>query len=562
MKTSFARGWKLMIFFCAVACAAHAQNHVLSLDVSGEYVRIESAPEFEGGENVVLTIEAWFMAKQTSFPVVGKNLNTADKEWGVFLGGGKIGFKSEIGDRSYSRSSPFALALNRWYHVAAVVNSPKQQLRVYLNGVLVIEDNEMPNPGPSSQAPVEIGANSYWPSYALGYIDEVRIWNNARTESEINETMFVALSGDEPGLVGYWRFEGKDDTVIDVTGNGHDGQFVDDATRIAGELPARDELLTRADFHQAYLESLKFELSVQREKSSTLTDVLKITAQRVPESTIFPLSSSPVEIEIQDEAGHTLATLQSETEKAVEYNVPDAVGGVLKISATYTDPLGKTQQATFTGPAHRSLEGLQLDVRRLKPDELKDALEITVHPVVPKDTVWTPPPLPVEIEIQDETGHTVATLQSETEKTIEWTVPEAVKGTLKILATYSDVHEETHQGEFSLKAHSTKPLTSQVGHWETIDMTDGLGGTDVTSIAQDRNGVIWFGLYEAGLCRYDGQQFRTFTTADGLPSNNVHTIFEDRNGVLWLGMKDLHSTASGWGVCRYDGIPVKTVTTR
>ena len=39
-------------------------------------------------------------------------------------------------------------------------------------------------------------------------MDEFRIWNTARTESEIqsyNESN--SLNGNEPGLVGYWKFD-------------------------------------------------------------------------------------------------------------------------------------------------------------------------------------------------------------------------------------------------------------------------------------------------------------------------------------------------------------------
>jgi hypothetical protein len=39
----------------------------------------------------------------------------------------------------------------------------------------------------------------------LGGLDEVRIWNIARTIAEINSTRFSVLNGNEPGLRGYWR---------------------------------------------------------------------------------------------------------------------------------------------------------------------------------------------------------------------------------------------------------------------------------------------------------------------------------------------------------------------
>ncbi|MBI3194932.1 MAG: T9SS type A sorting domain-containing protein [Ignavibacteriae bacterium] len=51
-------------------------------------------------------------------------------------------------------------------------------------------------------------------------LDEVRIWNIARTQSEIQSTIFQRLNGDESGLIGYWPFEeGTGITTSDLTGN-------------------------------------------------------------------------------------------------------------------------------------------------------------------------------------------------------------------------------------------------------------------------------------------------------------------------------------------------------
>jgi hypothetical protein len=51
-----------------------------------------------------------------------------------------------------------------------------------------------------------------------GSIDEVRIWNVARSGDQIREYMHRSLTGAEPGLVGYWKFDiDRDDTVNNST---------------------------------------------------------------------------------------------------------------------------------------------------------------------------------------------------------------------------------------------------------------------------------------------------------------------------------------------------------
>jgi hypothetical protein len=57
-----------------------------------------------------------------------------------------------------------------------------------------------------------------------GLIDEVRIWNVARTEVQIQQSMNQRLTGDEPGLAAYWNFdEGEGQMFMDFTGNGSNG---------------------------------------------------------------------------------------------------------------------------------------------------------------------------------------------------------------------------------------------------------------------------------------------------------------------------------------------------
>lgn len=66
----------------------------------------------------------------------------------------------------------------------------------------------------------------------------------------------------------------------------------------------------------------------------------------------------------------------------------------------------------------------------------------------------------------------------------------------------------------------------------------GLAGGTVTSIAQDRQGFLWFGTRD-GLSRYDGAGFESFRhdTADptSLSADNVTSLWAGRGGELWIG---------------------------
>jgi len=105
---------------------------------------------------------------------------------------------------------------------------------------------------------------------------------------------------------------------------------------------------------------------------------------------------------------------------------------------------------------------------------------------------------------------------------------------------------------------SVAPLGRGKGHWRTYDVTNGLRGPYISTVIQDREGVLWFGTGGSGvagdgLSRFDGQTFTTLTTEDGLAGNRVWSIIQDRTGSLWCG--------TDAGVSRYDGETWTSFTT-
>ena len=84
------------------------------------------------------------------------------------------------------------------------------------------------------------------------------------------------------------------------------------------------------------------------------------------------------------------------------------------------------------------------------------------------------------------------------------------------------------------------------GAWQSFGARDGLPSTPISNpILQDRRGDLWFPTWE-GAVRYDGAEFVTFTADDGLAGSEVHSVFEDRDGNLWFA-------TFFDGVSRYDG---------
>lgn len=62
---------------------------------------------------------------------------------------------------------------------------------------------------------------------------------------------------------------------------------------------------------------------------------------------------------------------------------------------------------------------------------------------------------------------------------------------------------------------------------------EGLAGSTVYCMVQDKEGFLWFGT-EAGLSRFDGTNFKNFTKEDGLPDNEIMQLFTDSRGRVWI----------------------------
>jgi hypothetical protein len=59
----------------------------------------------------------------------------------------------------------------------------------------------------TAQSPLSIGCNFQNLNCFNGDFDELRVWNVARTATQIRDNYNRTLVGDESGLVGYWKFD-------------------------------------------------------------------------------------------------------------------------------------------------------------------------------------------------------------------------------------------------------------------------------------------------------------------------------------------------------------------
>ncbi len=84
---------------------------------------------------------------------------------------------------------------------------------------------------------------------------------------------------------------------------------------------------------------------------------------------------------------------------------------------------------------------------------------------------------------------------------------------------------------------SAKPISDFIH--ETWSVDDGLPQSTVRSIAQTRDGYIWFATHE-GAARFDGRKFTVFNEANtkALRGSGIAALRAARDGSLYLGLRD------------------------
>ena len=143
---------------------------------------------------------------------------------GIWATGGKqfviSGGKASVGTYDTLNTdivtSTATVADGLWHHIAYTYNA-SGAWTIYVDGRLETTATTTPNTADVAGHIVEMGRTIT----ADGtFMDDVRIWNVARTAAEIAANMTLDLTGNETGLIGYWDFnKAATVTLLDQTAN-------------------------------------------------------------------------------------------------------------------------------------------------------------------------------------------------------------------------------------------------------------------------------------------------------------------------------------------------------
>jgi hypothetical protein len=214
--------------------------NAIDLDSAIEQVSIADIAALDLARN--LTLEAWI--KPEAFtnqwsPIVYKGAGTdaLARNYTLWLNNaGFLHFTTSDGTAQYAVNSPIgSIKLGEWYHVAGVIDRDTGSMRLYLNGQIVGTGSVSTADAVTSNQALRIGGtqeSSGGYSNFNGQIDEVRLWNVARTGVEIRSEMAAEIP-QMPGLVGHWKFDELSGALaVDSSATGRNGSLIGAVSRV------------------------------------------------------------------------------------------------------------------------------------------------------------------------------------------------------------------------------------------------------------------------------------------------------------------------------------------
>jgi transcriptional regulator CtsR len=157
-----------------------------SFDGSDDFIEIADSPELNVDQ---ITMTGWIYTDsyKDDQRIISKETGTT-MPWSSYTlllsgtGERQLEFRIGIGGERFRLASTSDIPLNQWVHVAGIFDGTT--MRLYINGQLnntlsasgVIQDT--PNP-------IYVGGSQFWPRAFDGKLDEIRVYNDALTDTDI-----------------------------------------------------------------------------------------------------------------------------------------------------------------------------------------------------------------------------------------------------------------------------------------------------------------------------------------------------------------------------------------
>jgi concanavalin A-like lectin/glucanase superfamily protein len=202
----------VLLLFTSVAAAQPFGAWPVFTATQGQYIQVADSPDLDPTTGI--TIELWVSNYPTGAQgqacrsILGKDFLTS---WGIAICGTAL--------RSYLHGTAQdggVIPTGEWTHIAVTYDGVNRIH--YINGEQI---SVFPDAVPlaSNASAVRLGSDVSADYQPQGAIDEIRLWNVARTIEQIRGSINVAITSAQAGLIAVWNMEPG---LTDVVG-GHNG---------------------------------------------------------------------------------------------------------------------------------------------------------------------------------------------------------------------------------------------------------------------------------------------------------------------------------------------------
>jgi hypothetical protein len=200
--------FRLLVCILLSCLGADAQiSYALTFNGTSQYVNIGTPLS----NNTSYTKEAWVYVTSTT----GSRNIISSSNSPFWLNAGQL--SAGHGGSTNQVVDPATITTNKWTHVAVTYDAATTTMRLYRDGTLVNTNTGVASNYASQTT--YIASLSGAAGYFEGIIDEVRIWNIARTQAQIKQNIFYSPANNASGLSAYYKFnDGSGTTLTNSTG--------------------------------------------------------------------------------------------------------------------------------------------------------------------------------------------------------------------------------------------------------------------------------------------------------------------------------------------------------
>ncbi len=215
-------------------------NVGLSFDGKNDFVQFAPMNEWNFATDQDFTIELWLNIPVNDQSNTTDSLHSIIEKFGaVYPFGIRYNSQSKklVADRFDGTAGPTVQSttlLNdgQWHHIAFVKEGTV--LKLLVDGQEEDRTTDTTTESVQNNAAVNLGKQESITNFWLGTLDELRIWNIARSPLDLFDNFDREIPGTEAGLVGYFTFtegtpaqdNGGVDLILDQSESGNNGQLI------------------------------------------------------------------------------------------------------------------------------------------------------------------------------------------------------------------------------------------------------------------------------------------------------------------------------------------------